>query len=105
MPGCAGLRRRGQANFGEDLPFQFENLLFRGKNFALILLELGRSETFGVHQRLLALVIGRSELQIGFRDLDVVAEDVIEADLERLDAGAGAFARFDLGDVLPPVAG
>ena len=40
---------------------------------------------------------------VGFGDLDVVAEDVVEADLERLDAGALALAGFDLGDVLPAV--
>ena len=40
---------------------------------------------------------------VGFRDLDVIAEDVVEADFQRLDAGAGALARFDLGDILAAV--
>ena len=43
-------------------------------------------------------------MQIGFRDLDVVAEDVVEAHFQRLNAGARALARFDLRDVLPAVA-
>ena len=42
-------------------------------------------------------------MQVGARDLDVVAEDVVEAHLERLNAGALPLARFDLRDVLPAV--
>ncbi len=42
-------------------------------------------------------------MQVGLRNLDVVAEDVVEADLERRDAGALPFARFDLRDVLAAV--
>src|ERR1019366_6399875 len=37
---------------------------------------------------------------IGAGDFDVVAEDVVEAYLERGDAGALALAGLDLGDVL-----
>ena len=70
----------------QDLGFQF--------------FQLRRGEPFGVHQRLLALVVRRSKVQIGLRDLDVVAEDAVEADLERGDAGALAFAGFDLGQQL-----
>jgi len=36
---------------------------------------------------------------IGAGDFDVVAEDVVEAHLERSDAGALALAGFDLGNV------
>ena len=39
-------------------------------------------------------------MQVRLRDLDVVAEDAIEADLQRLDAGARALAVFHLGDDL-----
>jgi len=42
-------------------------------------------------------------VHIGARDLDVVPEDVIESNLQRLNAGALPFPRFDLRDVLPPV--
>ena len=41
---------------------------------------------------------------VGFGDLDVVAEDVVEAHLERSDAGPLALPRFDGGDVLLAVA-
>ncbi len=50
-----------------------------------------------------ALIITRDMLQIGVRDLDVEAENVVEADLQRIDAGAGPFAGFDGGNVLPAV--
>jgi hypothetical protein len=41
-------------------------------------------------------------VQVGLRDLDVVAEHPVEPDLERRDAGAGPFGDFHLGDHLPP---
>jgi hypothetical protein len=44
-------------------------------------------------------------VQIRLRNFDVVAEDGIEFDLERSDAGAAAFALFDLGENLFAVAG
>ncbi len=40
---------------------------------------------------------------IGFRDFDVIAEYVIEADLQRLNAGARSLARLDLRNVLAAV--
>src|SRR6266849_5127503 len=64
---------------------------------------LWRGEAFGVHQRLLALVIGGREVEVGLGDLDVVAEDLIEADLERLDADAGALSLLHLKDVAAAV--
>ncbi len=55
-------------------------------------------------QGLLALVVGGSMLQVGLADLNVKAEDVVELDLERVDAGALAFALLDLRDVVLAVA-
>ena len=43
-------------------------------------------------------------VQVGLADLDVKAEDVVELDLERVDAGAFALALLDLGDVVLAVA-
>ncbi len=80
----AGVGGGGLADFGEDLLFEFEDLLFGGEDLALVFLQFGSGEALGVDQRLFALVIGGSEMQVGFRDLDVVAEDVVEADLQRL---------------------
>ncbi len=43
-------------------------------------------------------------LQVGLADLYVKAEDIVELDLERVDAGALALALLDLGDVVFAVA-
>ncbi len=44
-------------------------------------------------------------MQIRFRNFEIVAEDGIEFDFERADAGSGALALFDLGEDLLAVAG
>ena len=54
-------------------------------------------------QRLLTLVVGGREVQVRLRNLNVVTEDIVVADLQRSDSRALAFAGFDLGDVLPAV--
>ena len=69
------LRRDAGANFDEECALDFQNAFVGGENFAFVLLQLGSGEAFGVDQRLLALVIGGREMQIGFGDFDVVAED------------------------------
>src|SRR5579871_3231860 len=91
------------ADFAEEILFQRQDLLLGVQNLALVILELGSGETLGVDQGLLALVIGRSEMQVGFRDFDVVAKDVVETDFQRLYACACALASFNLSDVLPAV--
>ena len=72
----------------------------RSKNFALVFLEFGRGESFGVDERLLALVVGWRHGEVRLCDLDVVAEDRVVPHLERTDAGALALALFDSGDGL-----
>src|SRR5579862_808091 len=42
-------------------------------------------------------------MQIGFGYLDIVSEDVVEADLERGDTGADALALLNLHEVRPAV--
>ena len=103
--GSDALRMRGGelAHFGEELLFERQDFLLGIQHLALVVLQLRRGEALGIDQRLLAFVIGGRQVHVGVRDFDVVAEDVVEADLERLDAGARAFARFDLGDVLAAV--
>ena len=100
--GADALRLRGgaAAYVGEEFLFEFQDLLFGVEHLALVLLQLRRGEALGVGQGLLALVVGRSQVQVGAGDLDVVAEYIVEADLERGDAGALPLARFDLRDVL-----
>src|SRR5580698_2212445 len=94
------LRRGALAYAGEQLPFEREDLVFGVEHLTFVVLQLRRSEALGVGQGLLALVIGRRQMLIGARDFDVVAEDVVEANLERLNARALALARLNLRDVL-----
>ena len=49
---------------------------------------------------MLSLVIGRRVGQIGLGNFDVVAEDLVEADFQGVDAGAFALALFHGGDDL-----
>ena len=65
-----------------------------------VFLELGGSVALGVDEGLLALVVGGREMQIGLGNLDVVAENLVETDLERTDGGALALALFHGGDDL-----
>ena len=41
---------------------------------------------------------------VGLGNLDVVAEDIVEADFQRLNSGAGPLALLDLCDILPAIA-
>ena len=70
------------------------------EDLLLVLLQLRRDVALGVLERLLALVVGRDLGGVGVRDLDVVAEDLVEADLEAGDAGAGDLLGLEAGDPL-----
>ena len=61
--------------------------LVRAQHAVLVLLELGRDEALAAGDRLLAHVVGRHQRQVRAAHLDVVAEDAVEADLERGDPG------------------
>ena len=93
-----GVRLQVAEQLGENLEFEFLERRFRRQDFALEFLERGRGEALGADQRLLALVVGGHALEIGLRDLDVVAEDIVVADLERRDCGALALGRLQLRD-------
>ena len=102
-PNPLGMFGREHPHFREQLPFERENLFLGIQDFALVVFQLRRRESLGIHQRLFALVIRRRQVLVGFGDFDVIAEYVIEANLQRLDAGARPLARFDLRDVLAAV--
>ena len=104
LPDAAGLGGDGGAQFGEEPPLDLDHLLLRVQHLGFVLLQLGRGEALGIDQRLLALVVGRRQVQVGLRDFEVVAEDGVELDLQRADAGALALALLDLRDVLLAVA-
>ncbi len=59
-------------------------------------LEFGRDEALGVLQCLAAPVVGRHLVGLALRDLDVEAMHLVELHAQIGDAGAGAFALFEL---------
>ena len=67
----------------------------------LVLLELRRHVALGGGQGLPPLVVGGDLGRVGVGDLQVVAEHLVEADLERGNAGALALTLLERGDVLP----
>ena len=69
------------AQFSEETALDLDGPLVRGEDAGLVVLELGGGETLGVDQGLFALVIGGYGLEIGLGDLDVVAEDIVKANL------------------------
>ena len=104
MADALGLGGDGGAKFGENAPLDVDDLVLGVEDLSFVFLQLRRGETLGVDEGLLALVISGSEMQVGLRNFDVIAEDGIELYLERSDAGALAFAFFDLSHVLLAVA-
>src|SRR5262245_42734026 len=67
-----------------------------------MLFQLQREEAFGVRQRLFADVIAGGEFEVRLRDLDVITEDLIVADLERPYSAAFALARLELRQKIFP---
>ena len=59
---------------------------FALQDLRLVLAQLRRRVALGVDQRLPALVVLRARGRVRLADLDVVAEDAVVADLQRLDA-------------------
>ena len=92
------------AQLGEETALDLDDLLFGVEDLGFVFLQLRGGEALGADQGLLALVIGGRMLQVGLADLNVKAEDVVELDLERVDAGAFALALLDLRDVVLAVA-
>ncbi len=95
-----GLGRDAVAEGREELVFQLAGAVLGAEDLVLVLLELGRDVALGVLDRLLADVVGRdlAPLGLGVRDLDVVAEDLVEPDLEARDPGAADLLGLELGD-------
>ena len=102
-PYARGMRRREGPHLSEDFPLQLQDLLLGRQDFPLQLFQLRRGVPLRVHQRLLALIIVRNQVRVGFGYLDVVTENVVEPHLERLYARARPLPRLQLGHVLPAV--
>ena len=64
------------------------------QRLVLVLLQLGRDVALGADQRLLADEVRRHLVAVGLADLDVVAEDLVVADLQLGQATALGFTRL-----------
>src|SRR5207244_5065625 len=73
--------------------------LFRSQHLRLVLLQLRGHVALRPRQRLASFVLGVHARLVRVRHLDVVAEDLVEANLERRDAAALALARLEPRDV------
>src|SRR5205085_9111499 len=88
------LSRDLRADFRKDFRFELSDAVFRAEDFSLPILQFRRRVTFGIGERLPPLVINRHTRGVGFGDFNKIAEDVVEANPERSDAGARTLARF-----------
>src|ERR1700753_948770 len=82
----AGRLQDGLAKLGKDAFFDFNGALVRGKDADFVAFQLGGREALSVSEGLLTLVVRRDEREVGTRDLNVISEDVVEANLEGMDA-------------------
>ena len=90
-------------DFRDKRVLDLEDLLLGGEDLFLIFLERGRDVPFAVDERLLADIIPRREMLVRFGDLDVIAEDVVEPDLERIDPRAPDLVFLKFLEPLPAV--
>ena len=70
------------ANLREQRALKSLDALLGVEDFDLEFLQFRRREALRVHQRLLALVISRGEVEVGFGDFNVITEHVIKANFE-----------------------
>ena len=82
----------------EELLLEREAPLLGGEDLLLERLQRRRGEPLAAHRRLPPLVVGRDEVEVRLRHLDVVAEHLVEADLQRADPGPLALLRLERGD-------
>ena len=93
------------AELGEEFGFELFGAFFGTEHLVFHLLERGGDVALGVGHGLLARVVVRDLGEMGGGDLDEVAEDVVEFDLQRVDAGALAFVLLEAGDPVLAAAG
>ena len=85
--------RRPQLLEEQGLPLQ--NALVGTQDLLFVLLQLGGDEALPAGDGLLAHVVRGHHGEVRLADLDVIAEDPIEADLEGGDTRTGALALLD----------
>ena len=100
LPDAARLAGNRDPQLREQPPLDLDDFLLRVEHLDLVLLQLRRGKALGVNQGLLAFVLRRREMQVRLGNLEVIAEDAVELDLQRTDASSLTFALLDLRDVL-----
>ncbi len=95
-----GPGRHRVAQLQEQLIFKLLRFLVGREDFLFVFFQLGSDVAFGVLDRLLADVVGRNLGAVGIRDFDVIAEHLVEADLEAGDAGPRGLLGLIGGDPL-----
>ena len=93
------------AQHDEQVVFALVDLLLGRQHLFFVFLQFRRDVALGVLEGLLAQVVGRHLAGVGVGDLDVIAEDLVVADLQAGDAGAGDFLGLEAGDPFLAVAG
>ena len=78
------------AQLQKQLVLQLLRLLVGRQHLLFVLFQLRRDVALGVLDGLLADVLGRDLLAVGVGDFDVIAEDLVEADLRSGCRSAGA---------------
>ena len=89
----------------EQVVFQLLGPLARAEHGGLLLLQLRRDVALGVLEGLLADVVIGHLVPVRVGHFDVVAEHLVEADLQAGDAGAGRLFGLEPGDPGLPFAG
>ena len=90
------MRLDGLADLREEIVLDVDDLLLRAKDLRLELLELLRDVALRIRERLLADVAVRHAVRAAVAHLNVVAEDLVVTDLQRLDARLLLLALLDL---------
>ena len=88
------------ANLTEKIIFQRLYPIFRVQDLCLLLLEFGCNEPFRIPKRLFTDIVVRHIMQVRFRYINVIAEDLIESNLQGLDTAPFAFFFLHRGDPL-----
>src|SRR4029077_19034041 len=92
LPNPSCFARNCGAQFCEETAFDLNNLFFGLKHLTFVLLQLRRCKALGIYQGLFALELLRHEMQVWLGNFEVVTEDRVEFDLQRIDARSLALA-------------
>ena len=95
---CTGAHLRQDALV--HVALELGHALLGRQDASLELLQAGRDEALGRGQRLAPLVVARHQGQIRPRDFEVIAKDLVEANLQRADASPLPLGLFELSDLL-----